>query len=61
MPRFTRSWETVSVNGAPGMLLNAAGRRGPTYALIWSNKGIVYSLTGYGSPGDALPLAKSIS
>jgi hypothetical protein len=61
MPRSIRSYDMVDVNGRPGMLLNTGGRRGPTYALIWSDNGVVYSLTGYGSPGDALPLAKSIN
>jgi hypothetical protein len=61
MPRNMRSYDSVSVNGARGMLLNTAGRRGPTYALIWANNGIVYSLMGYGSSGDAVPLANSLN
>jgi hypothetical protein len=61
MPRNMRSWDSVTVNGARGMLLNTAGRRGPTWALVWSKDGIVYSLMGYGSSGDALPLAKSLN
>lgn len=60
MPRNMRSYDSVTVNGARGMLLNTSGRRGPTYALIWRKNGIVYSLMGYGSSGDALPLANSL-
>lgn len=61
MPRGTRSYQTVTVDGVQGMLVNTAGRRGPTYALIWAKNGMVYSLVGYGSSGDAVPLANSIS
>lgn len=61
MPRFMRSYDSVTVNGAPGMLLNTAGRRGPTYELLWTHDGTVFSLAGYGSAGDAVPLASSLS
>ncbi len=60
MPRFMRSYDTVSVNGAPGMLLNTAGRRGPNYELLWTAGGRVYRLTGYGNSADAVGLAKSV-
>ena len=60
MPRSMRSYDSVTVNGARAMLVNTAGRRGPAYALIWSKGGLVYSLVGYGSSADAVPLAKSI-
>ena len=59
MPRFMRSYDSVTVNGTPGMLLNTAGRRGPTYELFWTRNGIVFSLAGYGSSADAVPLANS--
>jgi hypothetical protein len=59
MPRFMRSYDSVTVNGAPGMLLNTAGRRGPTYELFWTKNGTVFSLTGYGSSANAVPLASS--
>jgi hypothetical protein len=61
MPRNLRSWDSVTVNGARGMLVNTAGRRGPTWALIWTKNGMVYSLAGYGSSGDAMPLAASLA
>jgi hypothetical protein len=60
VPRFMRSYEGVVINGAPGTLLNTVGRRGPTYTMAWAKGGIVYSLVGYGSSGDALTLAESV-
>lgn len=59
MPRFMRSYDSVTVNGTPGMLVNTAGRRGPTYELFWTDNGTVYSLAGYGSSANAVPLANS--
>ncbi len=59
MPRFMRSYDSVAVDGGPAMLLNTAGRRGPTYELFWTRDGIVFSLAGYGSSADAVPLANS--
>jgi hypothetical protein len=61
MPRGMRSYDTVTVNGAPAMLLNTAARRGPTYELVWTTAGRVYTLTGYGNSGDAVTLAASIA
>lgn len=60
IPRFMRSYETVKVNGVQGTLLNMAGRRGPTYSLLWAKNGRVYSLTGYGDSGNAVTLANSL-
>jgi hypothetical protein len=59
IPRFMRSYDSVTVNGERAMLLNTAGRRGPTYDLLWTRNDIVYSLAGYGSSADAVPLANS--
>jgi hypothetical protein len=60
VPRFMRSYEAVKVNGVPGTLLSMAGRRGPTYSLVWAKNGMVYTLTGYGDSGSALSLADSM-
>lgn len=60
VPRYMRSYETVKVNGVQGTLLNMAGRRGPTYSLLWAKNGTVYSLTGYGDSGNAVTLANSL-
>jgi hypothetical protein len=59
--RNMRSYQTVSVNGVPGTLLSLGGRRGPDYALIWAQNGIVFSLRGFGDSNDAAKLAKSLS
>ena len=61
LPRNLRSFETKEVNGTPAMLLITAGRRGPTWELVWAKNGMVYVLTGYGNAGDAVPLANSIN
>lgn len=60
LPRGMRSYDTVDVAGARGMLLNTASRRGPTYTLVWSARDTVYALSGYGSAADAAPLARSV-
>jgi len=60
MPRFMRSYEAVDVAGVQGTLLNMAGRRGPTYSLIWAKDGMTYSLTGFGNSGEAVALADSM-
>ncbi len=60
IPRFMRSYEAVQVNGVQGTLLNMAGRRGPTYTLVWAKEGMVYSLTGYGDASNAVNLANSL-
>lgn len=60
MPRFIRSYDTVTVNGARGMLLNTGGRRAPNYELLWTAGGRVFTLSGYGSSADAATLAASV-
>ncbi|HKV70139.1 MAG TPA: hypothetical protein VJN62_02785 [Gemmatimonadales bacterium] len=60
LPRFVRSSDTVRVGRNHGILLNTAGRRGPSYALVWTEPGMTYVLMGYGSAADALPLATSL-
>ena len=61
VPRFLRSYQGVTVNGAKGTLLGLGGRRdSPTYNLTWTKNGIAYSLSGYGSTGDALAIAESV-
>jgi hypothetical protein len=60
IPRFMRSYQVVKVNGVSGTLLNMAGRRGPTYTLVWAKNGMVYSITGYGDSSNAVTLANSL-
>ncbi len=59
-PRGLRSYVMTSVNGNRAMLMITAARREPTYALVWVRDGVVYTLSGYGSSGDAVALAGSI-
>jgi hypothetical protein len=60
LPRHVQSYEMVDVKGSQGTLLNTSGWRGPNYRLIWLEKGIVYSLAGFGNSGEAVPLADSL-
>jgi hypothetical protein len=59
LPRAIRSYDAVQISGQPGMLITTGGRRGPTYQLMWASGGTVFTLAGYGSSGDAVPLASS--
>ncbi len=61
LPRFVRSFDTVTVAGAPGLLFGAGGRRGPSYVLVWAKSGIVYALTGYGNSADGVAAANAIN
>jgi hypothetical protein len=61
VPRNLRSSDPKDVNGAKALLLTTGGRRGPTYVLVWTKDGMVFALTGYGNPGDAVPIANSIN
>jgi hypothetical protein len=61
LPRTIRSYQVVDVNGARGTILNTPGRHGPSYTLVWVDKGMAYSLAGYGNSADALPLAQSLN
>jgi hypothetical protein len=61
LPRGIRSYQIIDVDGAKGMLMITTARREPPYALVWVRGGVVYTIAGYGSSADALPLAKSLS
>jgi hypothetical protein len=60
IPRAMRLYESVDINGSSGTLFNMAGRRGPTYSLVWTDRGMVFSLTGYGDSSQATQLARSV-
>jgi hypothetical protein len=60
VPRSLRSYQAVKVNGHNGTLLSMAGRRGPGYALIWTDKDIAYSMIGFGDSSQAVALADSL-
>lgn len=59
-PRGMRSYEVTTVGSAPAMLMISANRREPGYTLAWTRDGVVYTLAGYGSSGDAVPLAATV-
>jgi hypothetical protein len=66
VPRDAGSYETVSVNGAKGILITGLARevrgvkRPPSYALLWAKNGMIYSVAGFGNPGMAVPVAESL-
>lgn len=62
IPRDAGSYETTSVDGVQGTLitLRGWGRGMSGYSLLWVKNGIIYSLTGYGSADQAVPLADSL-
>jgi hypothetical protein len=62
VPRDAGSYETTNVDGVQGTLitLRGWGREMPGYSLLWVKGGIIYSLTGFGSADQAVPLADSL-
>jgi hypothetical protein len=60
VPRSLRSYQVVKVKDTNGTLLSMAGRRGPGYALVWTDNGIAYQLVGFGDSSQAVPLADSL-
>jgi hypothetical protein len=62
IPRDAGSYETTSVDGVQGTLITLRGwaREMPGYSLLWVKNGIIYSLTGFGSADQAVPLADSL-
>ena len=61
LPRGIRAYDTLSVRQAPAMLITTAGRRGPTYAVLWRSDNMTYVLAGYGNSADAAALAASVN
>ena len=62
IPRDAGSYETTGVDGAQGTLITLRGwaQGMPGYSLLWVKSGIIYSLTGFGSADQAVPLADSL-
>lgn len=62
IPRDAGSYETTSVDGVQGTLITLRGWANgmPGYSLLWVKSGIIYSLTGFGSADQAVPLADSL-
>jgi hypothetical protein len=64
LPRQLSWYETVDVNGVEGTLIDnppGARHRGPGYTLLWVKNGVIYSLVGWGSSSEAVPLAESLN
>jgi hypothetical protein len=63
IPPSVRSYETVSVDGVQGTLMNTSNHRGagPGYTLIWVKGGIIYALLGTGDSNSAVQLANSLN
>jgi hypothetical protein len=62
IPRDAGSYETTNVDGVQGTLitLRGWGQGMPGYSLLWVKSGIIYSLNGFGSAEQAVPLADSL-
>ncbi len=60
IPRNTSSYETVSVDGVEGTLIQETLSQGNRYSLLWIRNGVIHSLAGRGNSSDALTLAASL-
>jgi hypothetical protein len=61
LPYNDMTYQDVAVDGVPGTLIQQL--YDPTYGsyiLLWVKDGIIYSLTGYGSPDAALQIANGL-
>lgn len=67
IPQDAASFQTVEVDGVKGTLISQhpmedtpVGRTPAGYTLLWVKNGIIYSMTGFGDPSQAVPLAESL-
>jgi hypothetical protein len=62
IPRTVQSYETVSINGVRGTLMHfpESNPKRPSFALIWVDNGMIYSLIGKGDASSAVQLASSL-
>jgi anti-sigma factor RsiW len=62
IPRTVQSYETVSINGVRGTLMHfpESNSKRPSFALIWVDDGMIYSLIGKGDSSSAVQLASSL-
>lgn len=53
---------SVTVDGQQGVLIRRAGRNqnGPDYQLVWTRRGMIYAITGWGDPASALAMADTL-
>lgn len=63
IPRGISSYQTVTVDGVEGTLINLPReRRHPAgYSLVWVKNGVIYSLMGFGDSTEAVPLAETLN
>jgi hypothetical protein len=62
IPRTVQSYETVSIDGVRGTLMHfpESNPKRPSFALIWVDDGMIYSLIGKGESSSAVQLASSL-
>jgi predicted anti-sigma-YlaC factor YlaD len=63
LPRFVSSYQTVTVDGVDGTLIDLprlGSRRPAGYTLMWVKDGFIYTLMGFGDSSHAVPLAESL-
>jgi hypothetical protein len=62
IPHTVQSYETVNINGVRGTLMHFpdSNNQRPSFALIWVDGGVIYSLIGRGDPSSAVQLASSL-
>lgn len=60
MPADAGSFQDVTVDGVPGVLIASRGRGAQHYTILWEKNGVVYSLNGSGDPARGLDLANSL-
>jgi anti-sigma factor RsiW len=64
LPRFVDSYQTVSVDGVDGTLIDLprlGSRRPAGYSLMWVKDGFIYTLTGFGDSSNAVALAETLN
>jgi hypothetical protein len=62
IPRNGHAYEQVSVDGVTGNLIYRAGDDGvpARYTVLWVRDGILYALSGFGAPSEAVSLANTL-
>jgi hypothetical protein len=60
LPIGESEYSEVSVDGVTGTLIRSFGDYNSNFTLLWVADGIVYALTGDGSPSTALTIANSL-
>lgn len=64
LPRFASSYQTVTVDGVEGTLIDLPrlGTRRPAgYTLMWVKGGFIYTLMGFGDSSNAVALAETLN